>query len=57
MACSSRSGGSTMPILQNAYRQLGQMTMREIQESGVDVLVLLTLYRMLAKLLPKDAKQ
>lgn len=46
-----------MPILQNAYRHLGQMTMREIQESGVDVLVLLNLYRMLAKVLPKDAKQ
>lgn len=46
-----------MPILQNAYRQLGQMTMREIQESGVDVLVLLNLYRMLAEVLPKDANQ
>ncbi len=46
-----------MPILQNAYRQLGQMTMQDIQESGFDVRVLLNLYRMLAKVLPKDANQ
>lgn len=46
-----------MSALQNTYQQLGQMTMREIEESGVDVRVLLNLYRMLAKVLPKDAKQ
>lgn len=46
-----------MPILHTAHQQLGRMTMREIQESGVDVRELLKLYRILSKVIPKAVSQ